>query len=65
MGRMAMVEPGNAPDPLGRDRVRLYTYMVICSGAGVVVMIVVVTAPGVSEGRVTLCLFGVRFGRPS
>ena len=170
-GRMAMVEPGNAPDPLGRDRVRLYTYMVICSGAGVVVIlvgsgmvfaiddqrrrldgevdrglggrqcpsppsttaepnanrpngedllrrlellgvgdrlmpakqsgvssaylkvmcgydaasenafeehlyhrasvhradrsIVVVTAPGVSEGRVTLCLFGVRFGRPS
>src|SRR5260370_40212761 len=40
MGRMAMVEPGNAPAPLGRDGVGLYTYMVICSGAGVVVTLV-------------------------
>jgi hypothetical protein len=40
MGRMAMVEPGNAPAPLGRDRVELYAYMVMCSGAGVLVTLV-------------------------
>jgi hypothetical protein len=40
MGGVAMVEPGNAPAPLGRDRVEPYTYMVICSGAGVPVTLV-------------------------
>jgi hypothetical protein len=40
LGRTAMVEPGNARAPFRKDRVGLSAYRVICSGVGVVVMLV-------------------------